>query len=88
MFSSVRSFLCLSSATNDKQSSNNTGSSGHNNNFRNTICVSVLTRHADAGELALAVEAGAEVEAGVGVALVHIHLAPRPGVALQDKDDY
>ena len=42
-----------------------------------------LTWHADTGELSAAVNAGPEVLAGVGVALVDIHLTPGPGVSLQ-----
>ena len=41
-----------------------------------------LTWHADTGELSTAVNAGSEVLAGVGVALIDIHLTPGPGVSL------
>ena len=41
------------------------------------------TWHTDAGELPAAVDAGAQVLAGVGVALVDVHLTSGSGVSLR-----
>ena len=44
------------------------------------------TWHTDAGELPAAVDAGAKVLAGVGVALVDVHLTSGSGVSLRSGE--
>lgn len=49
----------------------------------NLAVLSSVTWHADAGELASAIDAGSQILTWVGVALIDIHLASWPRVALR-----
>ncbi len=53
---------------------------------RYKVYLSFLTWHADASELAPAVDAGSQILTGVRVALIDIHLASWSSVALQREN--